>query len=200
MEYLSSDHLDHEGRETDEFDKRSDHFAVVENVSATRGLARIVGSIRLIRKTSENDIFPIEEYFPKIFSDLLPVNTSEVSRFIARYPEDPNYQQHLVSLSLIRAATLHGINEEIENYYCVVEKPLLKLLEKIGIPLEVIGDSKEIPEQGGTLWPIKIRGKEVLESVERDDNGGISLKEFFVNEKSNNGLGYFDESLMGGRG
>lgn len=197
LAYLDEDVVDVMGRELDEYDERSIQFAVVENGRTEGDASRIVGSLRLITKESPENLYPIEKYFPELFEEPIGTNSAEVSRFIARYPGD-KFMKHVISLSLIRAATLYADREQIESYYCIIEDPLLGLLKKIGIPLEAIGESKNIPEQGGVLHPIRINSQKILDSVTVDKTGNIMLEDFFKQELGSGGEGYYPADLVGG--
>lgn len=198
-QYLTADVLDSLGREFDEYDNRSVQFIAVENEHESNPTARIVGSIRMITKDKPEDKYPIEKYFPELFDDNpIGTNSAEVSRFIASYPEDKHFMQHVIALSLMRAATLYAVREQIDDYYCIIEKPLFKSLARIGIPMEQIGEPKEIPEQGGTLFPIRIRAQETIDSVTTDRTGNIVLRDFFLQELGSGGEGYYPAGLVGG--
>lgn len=196
-EYLSKDTLDEMGREFDEYDQRSEHFIITENGNEDKS-PRMVGSIRLITKSDPSQLYPIEKYFPELFEEAIPTNTAEVSRFIARYPEDKRLMQNVISLSLIRAATLYGVRENIEHYYCIIEKPLLRSLKGIGIPLEELGPAKYVEEENGTLYPIRINGKTIINSVTTDRTGNIILEDFFSKEIGSGGEGYYPATMVGG--
>lgn len=196
--YLDASVLDENGREFDEYDNKSVQFAVIENEHEGVLAPRIVGSIRMIQKENESDLYPIEKYFPEVFEEPIGKNSAEVSRFIASYPEDRRFMQHVIALSLIRAATLFSAKENIEDCYCIIEKPLYKSLAGIGIPVEILGNPKNIPEQGGVLYPIRIKIKDVLDSVTTDKTGNIILKDFFIQEIGSGGEGYYPADLIGG--
>lgn len=195
--FLGDDSIDALGREIDKYDERSVHFAVIENANEDRRSSRMIGSLRLITKKEPEEKYPIEEYFPEVFDELIGTSSAEVSRFISRYPED-KFTKHVVSLSLIRAIALHATYENIEDYYCIIEEPLFRLLGKIGISMEPIGDSKLIPEQGGVLYPIKIDPLKTIESVTTDKTGNILLEDFFKDEFGNHGIGYYPATFTGG--
>lgn len=196
--YLDPSVLDEYGREFDEYDSRSTQFVVIENIHESNMAPRMVGSIRMIQKESQDDLYPIEKYFPELFDEPIDVDSAEVSRFIASYPEDKRFMQHVIALALIRAATLFAVKEGISSYYCIIEEPLYKSLNNIGIPLETLGESKYIPEQGGTLYPICIKAKEIINSVTTDKTGSIVLRDFFEQEIGSGGEGYYPTSLIGG--
>ena len=197
--FLQKDALDEFGREFDEYDTRSVHFAVIENETEINQTSRLVGSIRLVTKETTDDKLPIEKYFPELFEEN-PIDTNcvEVSRFISCYPEDKQFMQHVIALALIRAVTLYGVKEGIEDQYCVIEKPLYRSLHHIGIPLEVLGEPKDVPEQGGILYPIKISSQGCLDSVKYDKNKNIMLQDFFRQELGSGGEGYYPAGLVGG--
>lgn len=198
-EYLTTDVLDPLGREFDEYDERSVQFIAVENEHENNPTARIVGSIRMITKDKPDDKYPIEKYFPELFVDNpIGVNSAEVSRFIASYPEDKHFMQHIVALSLMRAAILHAVREQVDDQYGIIEKPLFRILARIGIPMEQLGAPKEIPEQGGTLYPIRTRTQEIIDSITTDRTSKIMLRDFFLQELGNGGEGYYPAGLVGG--
>lgn len=198
MHFLTKEHLDTFGRESDVDDARSVHIAVIENTSDEENKsARVVGSGRLILKNNYEDTLPIESYFPEIFKDK-PIESGsvEVSRFIARHEDRKT--QHTIALALIRTMTHISVGADVKADYCIIEKPLYDLLSNIGIPVEQLGESKDITEYGGTLYPVKINPYEILDSLKEDVIGNVVLKRFFKEESSNLGEGYYPKSLTGG--
>jgi N-acyl-L-homoserine lactone synthetase len=199
LNFLDSKFLDNQGREIDKYDRRSISFAVVERVKKNE--ARIVGSIRLITKTNQDDpaeAYPIEQYFSELFDSPVGVSSAEISRFIVRYPELNRFQR-MLSLSLIRAITLYAFAEKINGYYCLIEKPLCKLLCKMGIPLQPIGEPKYIEEQNGTLYPAIINAEAMIDALKADSAANCTLRTFFESDLENHGEGFYDASLIGGR-
>lgn len=198
MHFLTSEHLDTFGRESDQDDARSAHFAVIENASLeNNNSARVVGSARLILKGESDKALPIESYFPEIFNgNPLKAKSIEVSRFIARH--ENRQTQHTIALSLIRAMTLYSVASNVKAAYCIIEAPLLNLLTSIGIPIEMLGGSKDIEEYGGVLSPVKINPYEIIDSIRRDMTGKIALRMFFKEETPNEGVGFYPKSLTGG--
>lgn len=198
MHFLSSEHLDTFGRESDLDDARSAHFAVIENASPeNNNSARIVGSARLILKGENDKTLPIENYFPEIFkADPLESKSIEVSRFIARH--ENRQTQHTIALSLIRAMTHYSVASNVKAAYCIIETPLLNLLTSIGIPIEMLGGSKDIDEYGGVLFPVKINPYEIIDSIRKDMTGKIALRRFFKEEIINEGVGFYPKTLTGG--
>lgn len=196
--YVSPEQVDELGREIDSDDSRSIHFSAIERIPGVNpNNSRIIGTSRLILKDSAHNRLPIEKYFPEIFKDLpAAVGTVEVSRLIAHH-EDGRIQ-HRTALSLIRAMTHFSINRGIKADYCMVEEPLLRFLNSQAIPTEVIGKPKEITEQGGILFPVKIEPGKVIENVSSSDLGKTALKKFFLNGSKNGGEGHYDESFIKG--
>ncbi len=195
MHFLDKESLDVLGREIDSDDARSTQFTVVENQDD--GKARLVGTGRLILKRNFDEPLPIEKYFPEVFEKLpIEPNSVEVSRFISRHEDDRT--QHTIALSVIRTLTLNSVEQGVRADYCIIEEPLLKLLKMIGLPIEVLGEAKQIDEYGGKLYPVKIDPYKVLESVTSDKSGKMALKRFFGREIRNNGEGFYGSSLTGG--
>ena len=193
--FISTDHVDEYGREIDVDEKRSTSIAVVKKEqTGETGTAHIEGSGRLIFKESPDKPLPIETLFPEVFQDEpLPIDAVEASRFIAR---DPNKKtRHMINLSIIRALTYSSVEANVSSLYCVVERPLLSLFKHIGIPLKVLGDPKDVPGQGGVLYPVYVNYELIPESVRKDISGTIDLQAFFKDAKK--GIGYYAEDLNG---
>ncbi len=197
LHYLTEDQIDTFGRESDLDDKRSVHFAVVENDQIDNNTqARVIGSGRVISKTSWDEPLPVEQYFPEIFNKRpLEPGSVEVSRFIARHED--RQTQHIVALALIRAMTHYSVESKVRADYCIIEEPLLNLLTSIGIPVEKLAEPKDIPEYGGQLYPVRINPYEILDSVKHDMSGTIALKRFFKEEVPNQGIGFYPKSFTG---
>ncbi len=192
--FIATSDVDEKGRDIDIDESRSTSFIVIKKNNNTLDGPSVVGSGRLIYKGSPDRPLPIEQYFPECFEDgPLSNNTVEVSRFISRDPAEIN--RHMVSLAIIRSLLFEAFEHNIDDSYCIIEKPLLKLLNNIGIPTEVIDEPKDIPNQGGTLYPIEINPYRVLESVKSDKYKIINLKSFF--DDKNRGVGYYSSNLDG---
>lgn len=201
LEFLGREHVDPLGREIDEDDARSTNFVVFSQGSAENLQvedSKVVGSARIIVKTEEDKPLPIESYFPELFEDQpLSKMTGEVSRFIAR---DANRErQHRISLALMRAIAYHSVNNQLGEGYCMIEQPLLRLLKVTGIPIDVLGEPKEITEYNGILIPVKLEAGRLIGTAKSSKAGSFLLRRFFQDDSSNQGLGYFPDSLMGGQ-
>jgi N-acyl-L-homoserine lactone synthetase len=195
--FIAMDQLDTEGRDIDKDELRSTSFMVVKKSEHNSIMhTSVVGSARLICKGVTGDPLPIERTFPEIFDkDPLSNKTVEISRFISRDSEEIN--RHMVSLALIRTLTYECIETIADSGHCMLEKPFLRLLEAIGIPIEVVGAPKDIPEQGGVLYPVKIDNYQVFSSIKnkKDKYKIIDLQRFFDDEGK--GIGYYNNSLDG---
>lgn len=196
--FLPLESVDAEGREIDLDDKRSTQFVAIENATDSSD-TRVVGSGRLIYKRTAEDALPIEEYFPEVFeANPALENSVEVSRFIARH--ESRDTQRFISLSVIRAMTFETVAQGATGTYCMIEKPLLRLLSKIGLSITELGEPKEIEELGGVLHPVLLNPPEILEDALHSDDPKFGLlKMMFENDVDNQGLGWFSASLIDGR-
>lgn len=197
LAFLPPESVDAQGRETDIDDKRSTQFMIIENAT-TDTEPRVVGSGRLIHKRTAEDTLPIEGYFPEVFKDN-PIEPTavEVSRFIARH--ENKQVQRFISLSAIRAMNLEITSNDFPGTYCMIEKPLLRLLSKIGLSLDVLGEPKDIEELGGILYPVLLNPPEILENALHNEDPKFGLlKMIFEQDVDNQGLGWYDSSLIGG--
>ena len=190
--YLPPESLDDYGREADDDDGRSIHWAVVERLDGES--IRVPGSMRLIIGGEANPL-PIEEHFSELFSQPLTEGAAEVSRFIARH-EDKDYTQHAVALALIRSVVMYAVEHSIDDFYCLIEYPLMRRLGKIGVPMCVMADPKSIPELGGDLYPIHIKPQNVSEVAFSDTE--TLLKTFFLGADTTKGEGFYQRDLIGG--
>jgi N-acyl-L-homoserine lactone synthetase len=200
MGYLGPEQKDTLGRELDDYDSKSIHFGAIENVMCEEeSYARVIGSGRLIMKKTEDEPLPIENKYPEIFSGSpIAVGAAEVSRFISRHDSEP--VQHMIALAIIRIMSLYSIKNGINADYFEVEKPLLRLLSIIGLPLEQLGNPKQVVEPGGirTLYPIVVDPNLILPSLAHDLHHKIPLRKFFEKEIPNGGEGFYPSTLIGG--
>lgn len=196
LHYVSPEQVDEKGREIDRDDLRSIHFSVLERAENGSGeRSRVIGTSRLILKDSEHNKLPIEKYFPELFeSSPAALGTVEVSRLISQH-ENPRIQ-HLTAMALIRAMTHFSIDRNIGADYCMVEEGLLRFLNSQAIPTEILGQPKEVEEQGGVLYPVKIEPAKVLINVTSSELGKTALKQFFLNGIANLGEDYYEEGFL----
>ncbi len=190
--FLPLECLDAQGREYDEYDDQSLHYAIVK--SATDGnhkTAQVVAGIRGIVGESDATPLPLEAEFN------LKINMpkSETSRFISN---DRNKIPHIAAVALVRVVVDGLLNRGIPTTYFEIEAPVKRLLEGMGIPLIPVTEQKEVEEPGGirTLYPLMTPLNEVPTSVVTDFCG-VNLQEFFRSAEETSGLGYFPDSLMG---
>jgi len=196
MGFLDAEHVDSAGQEADAFDEQSFHIVVVQAATETRPV-RVVGTMRVIVKADAASQLPIEQDFADAFAAPAVAPSAEISRFIARHEDQGT--QHLVAVSLIRAATYQILGRGIDTAYFEIERPLLQLLRLIGIPMEQIGEPHLVQEPGGlrTLYPLRVPVAELPSAVTNDGSGRFSLRDFFQSQEDAGGLGFFDALLMG---
>jgi len=140
-----------DGTETDDDDKRSIHFAVVENIGLPtdeQRIQRVVGSLRLILKDKENPApLPIEEFYPDVFADSpAELPSTEASRFICRH-EDPRIQKWL-KWPLFEGAVSYILAHGLERTFGVVEEPVEASLKKSGLVVTRIAEPRYVEEYG----------------------------------------------------
>ena len=81
----------------------------------------------------------------------------------------------------------------VSTDYCIIEKPLLDMLNFVGIPVVELGEPKDVPEQNGVLYPVVINPHTILEQA--SDPAFETLNMYFANERPFNGQGFYPESL-----
>lgn len=195
--YVAIEKLDAEGRETDLDDLRSVHFTALQR-QPDGETARIVGNSRLIVKESADSPLPIERYFPEVFENG-PIRPGivEVSRLIAIH-EDPR-TRHKIALSLIRSMIKFAASSNIDESYCIVEDPLHRLLNSVGIPAKIIGNPKFIEEQGGMLNPVHMDHLKVIEPDYMTRVGKLAMKNFFTDGGDAQSEGFYDGTFIRGK-
>lgn len=197
LRFLGRNSLDSKGREIDEYDDHSVEIAVIEHDPISSDTAEVVGSTRLILKSEADQELPIEHYFPELFSDgPLSVGSVEVSRFIARHPEKE--KQHSIMKALLRTITLHSVENDVDSLYFMIEKPLVTLFKYLHIPMELIGEPKNVPELNGVLYPIRSDPRKMLSLVMSGEETRGDFKKYFEGSASKTGEGYYPESLIAG--
>lgn len=168
--FVGSENLDQTGRETDEDDKRSVLFAAVQNgeeitTDDANSQPKIIGSARLIIKESEGEPLPIEKYFSDIFHSkpIEPCISAEASRYITRHPNKKI--QRAISFLILKALVNYSVKNNIDNVYAMMEEPLIKGLGFGGLPMEVVGDKKQVDNLNGELFPVLFRPKKITEEL-----------------------------------
>ena len=190
--YLPENARQSDGGEMDEDDARSTHFVAVEKDSDG---ANVIGTMRSIVKRDENDLLPIEHYFPEVFEDEpAPVGSVEASRFISSN-QDKGLQR-AVSLGLMRAVNTQAFDQARQPIYAVIEAPLERLFRLVGLPIERIADAKPLAAYGNTKnMAVKFDPKEIMEVVDNDINSEKLITDFFKSARVNGGVGHYDRSL-----
>lgn len=132
-----------DGTEMDEDDSRSVHFGVIENTPEGQ---RLVGAMRIIAKTAEDDRpLPIESFFNDEFAgNPLPVGALEASRYICRH-EDARTQNKL-KWPMFTGILNYMMTHELGPMYGVVEEKVERALQVSGVPITRIADPKYVPE------------------------------------------------------
>lgn len=185
-----------DGTESDADDARSIHYAVLQDTKEAFRLPKVIGAARLIQKRDETDILPVEKLFPDVFASRpAPVNSVEASRFISRH-RDRDLQSK-VSLSLIRSMVMEAYAEGSPYIYAVVEQHLVHLFQKIGLPLDQLAEARPIEEYNNTLnMPLRFDPRKIVETAQADTEGALKMSPFFRFCGPNQGLGFFDQTLM----
>lgn len=198
MHFLGPEHRDDKGCEYDCDDSRSIEFAIVQNEHDVEK-ARVIATSRLIRKRDENDLLPVERLFSEAFKDgPADVDAVEVSRFISRH--EKRSTQHYAALALIRAMTQNAVYSDFKTAYFVIEEPLWRLLERMGLPMEKLTQPKKTAEYGDTKnMAVKIVPKDIIDLVDGDIEDKLPLTKFFKNENGSLGLGFYPASLVRGQ-
>ena len=142
---IGEDEVRADGTESDIDDARSVHWGIFEQDAADSETARVIGSIRVIKKTDVHPRpLPIEDFFPDTFDAPVPMGGVEISRYIARH-EDRRVQAQL-STPLFAAVVGHVNAHDLGPAYGVVEPPVERLLMKHGVPMQRVADPVFVPE------------------------------------------------------
>jgi hypothetical protein len=172
---LSEADIQADGTDRDEDDTRSVAFGAYENMG--QGLARTVGSLRLIMKgytdeAGEAKPLPIEEFCPEIFEDQpAPATATEVSRFIARH-ENARYQG-LIKWNVYSAGLAYIANNNLGPTYAVIE-PWLERELKSTIPVSRIGEPRYVPHYLADNLPIEVHTPQFIKQVEESHPGTLA--------------------------
>lgn len=180
--FVGTENLDKLGRESDSDDNRSALFAAVENqgIYEHQYEPKIIGSARLIVKDKTDNPLPIENHFPEIFSEKSAIveKSAEASRYISRHPVKKI--QRNISFLMISSLVGHSVENDIENVYAMMEKPLIKALGSVGLPMHTIGKPKQIDELNGELYPVLFHPFEIAEKLENENDVDASRLRKYV--------------------
>jgi N-acyl-L-homoserine lactone synthetase len=174
--FVRCDELDDDGTELDQNDTRSAHFVMLEQ-GAKDSLARVVGNMRLIIKSSENSgPLPLENYRPDVFSDNpLPIQSVEVSRLIARH-EDLRLQSQIMWPLLI-AGQKYGEHNHLGPAYGLLTPALTRRLRMQRIPVTAVADEKYIEAINASKQPVSINLPLLKRLIRATGDQGIDVSE-----------------------
>jgi N-acyl-L-homoserine lactone synthetase len=149
---LDASSLRADGTEVDKDDERATHIIALKNQI---GSAAVVGCIRLPQKT-KYDIspLPIEEFFPEYFDSPAPIDAIEVSRLIVT--EDNKADRFIIKRALMAYAVAYTIKNQLGPVYAVVEDQLIRDLNHMKVPFEVITEPKFIEKYNSVNYGIQI--------------------------------------------
>lgn len=186
--YLSEEAREADGGESDYSDPHATQYVVLENCKPQ---PRAIGALRMIQKGKE--LLPAEEIFHDEIGGELPANSLEASRFIARHRA--RTAQTMVSIGLVRVAVLQALSQE-SNIYAVVEEPLAKRFQQIGLEYDVLCHSKIIPEYNNTdNMLLRFQPDHIMDIVKNDLRFERPITPYFDVKLYNLGLGHYDKLL-----
>ena len=141
--------LDLRGGETDEYDPASVHFLATDPTSG-----ELIGCVRSI--IAPDGAFPLQHHFPGALErwGLGRGDCVEVSRFIATHQSFR--MRRITSLLLIRSVVRDCLQRDRTHTIFIVEESFARWLERLGVPVEVIDEFREIPDENGVLAPIAV--------------------------------------------
>lgn len=144
----ANNHIDE--RETDEYDRRSQHFVCERS-------GQIVGYARMITCDNNAEVFPIEEHFrlPKLA--VKRTLCCEISRLIVM----KRYRRSIAEIGLLRELYHAVLRFGIECSFAAMEAKLKRQLNSLGIPFTQIGDQEWY--MGGNIIPCLVYTSEVDE-------------------------------------
>jgi N-acyl-L-homoserine lactone synthetase len=183
---LSTDVLDENGREYDEYDTREGtvHICAVDSED------NVVGYVRIVTKGSEgNEHLPAE----KAFHTELDKDTIEISRLISKR----SMAAPLVTLALVRAL-MHELNSDSKYGKAVATlEPFLAIhLDNMGIPIKTLIDLQETPEYNSTNMLVEMDYTAIVDrATEMDAERKFlpvypeKLGPWFADKKAEHGLG-----------
>lgn len=174
--FVRLDELNGLGNELDEDDARSAHFSVLER-TATEGLARVVGNMRLILKLGDAPL-PIERFYPEAFAEPLPQMSMEVSRLISRHED--SHTQRLIKWPLFIGAVKYVEKHQLDGAaYGLLEPSLTETLLAQQVPLTPIAEAKYIPEISATKQPVEINVPTLSRVIKLTGDYGIDVGDDF---------------------
>jgi N-acyl-L-homoserine lactone synthetase len=157
--FREPDVLDLRGGESDAFDPFSRHF-----IARDQRDGKIVGCTRVIRGGVGVHL-PATHHFPGCLDDhdLDIAAVGEVSRFISTAGGQRIRRD--VALLLIRELATYSLERSRNHVVFVIERPLGRWLQSLGVPLEALDDERWIDEENGCLTPFLVDLKECDRSL-----------------------------------
>jgi len=150
-----------DGLEKDQYDPRSVHFLVVDPDDHDHH--DILGMLRLIRDSELG--FPIERHFTLTRPIKNRIRTVELSRLIVAKKARRLSLHILMGLS---KEVYHWAQEHnVEDFYAVLEDPLLRFLIRIGLPFSKVGE--EAWYMGAVTIPAYLSIPEVENILQRNN-------------------------------
>lgn len=143
------------GLESDEYDIRSSHLAMVHTNAFGISEPFVFANLRYIGRQTEDDALPVEEEFGLELSRQEP--RVEMSRFMSRHPDAAI--QGVGSVAMV-AHTAGMLAREGITGYATLELPLLRRIKGMGMDIEKISDIKVLPSYGDTRnCAVRINGE-----------------------------------------
>ena len=141
----------------------------------------------------DKSLLPAEEIFSEELAKELPGNSLEASRFIARHKE--RTAQTMVSIGLVRVAILQALSQE-SDIYAVVEQPLARRFQQIGLEYDVLCESKILPEYNNTdNMLLRFQPDRIMDVVKKDLRGERLITLYLDSQNPTLGLGHYDKQL-----
>ncbi len=145
LSWLPTSAIDGSGLESDDYDIRSSHLAMVDTATFGADEPFVFANLRYIERRSRDELLPVEHEF-----DLgLPADEPrvEMSRFMSRHFDAT--LQTVGSVAMI-AHTAGMLAREGITGYATLELPLLRRIKGMGMDIEKISDVKVLSSYGDT--------------------------------------------------
>lgn len=163
-EMLDSERKSGDGTELDEYDERSTHFLVIEN---KLGMSAVFACMRLINKSSEDNLLPVENDFKEYFkAHPAEPGSVEVSRYMARSNSlrtNLNAERNMINAGLASVVDNEG------GIYAMVEPMFESTINRIlHIPTKRVADPEFIEEYNDCNVGIEIDKKGIEQKLGHD--------------------------------
>lgn len=148
--YINPDNFP-EKLEIDSFDKKDKCFYFIAKIDE-----KIIGTTRLIKDDflpTEKECFSFKE--PKGLANIPRDQRAELGRLIV-IPYDKEKKKYLprnlVTLFLFKTLVLYGNNNNLKGGYAFITTKFKNKLEKLGVPIHLIDQYKQIYPESGILF------------------------------------------------